>query len=116
VVYADDDDNNLLRGGIRTTNTNTKHLLVATKEIGLDVNIQKTKYLFVPGDQHTGKLYKIMWGNKSFESVEEFKYSVKIRTTTKNCIPEGIKSRLKSGSGCFHSVQNILTSVYYQKV
>ena len=28
--------------------------------------------------------------------------------TIKNCIQEGIKSRLKSGNACCHSVQNIL--------
>ena len=30
--------------------------------------------------------------------------------TNQNCIPEEIKSRLRSGNACYHSVQNLLSS------
>ena len=48
-------------------------------------------------------------GNSTFERVEEFKY---LRTilTNQNFIAEEIKSRLKSGNACYHSVQNLLSS------
>jgi len=41
--------------------------------------------------------------------VEEFKY-LGTALTDQNSIQEEIKSRLKSGNVCYHSVQNILSS------
>ena len=46
--------------------------------------------------------------NISFERVEEFKYLV-TTLTNQNSIQEEIKSRLKSGNACYHSVQNLLS-------
>jgi len=45
--------------------------------------------------------------NRSFERVEDFKY-LGTALTHQNSIQEEIKSRLKSGSACYHSVQNLL--------
>jgi hypothetical protein len=44
----------------------------------------------------------------SFERAEQFKY---LGTTlaNQNSIQEDIKSRLKSGNACYHSVQNLLS-------
>jgi len=41
--------------------------------------------------------------------VEEFKY-LRTTLTNQNSIQEEIKSRLKSGDVCYHSVQNLLSS------
>jgi len=41
--------------------------------------------------------------------VEEFKYLV-TTLTNQSSIPEEIKSRLRSGIACYHSVQNLLSS------
>ena len=46
--------------------------------------------------------------NSTFERVEEFKY-LGTTLTNQNSIPEEIKSRLRSGSACYLSVQNLLT-------
>jgi len=43
------------------------------------------------------------------ERVEEFKY-LGITLTNQNSIAEEIKSRLRSGNACYHSVQNLLSS------
>jgi len=48
----------------------TESLAVASKEIGLTVNAEKTKYIVVSRDQHAGKNYNRRKGNKSFKRVE----------------------------------------------
>ena len=47
--------------------------------------------------------------NISIERVEDFKYLGKT-ITDQNSIQEEIKSRLKLGNACYHSVQNLLSS------
>jgi len=47
--------------------------------------------------------------NSSIERVEEFKY-LGTTITDQNSIQEEIKSRLKLGNACYHSVQNVLSS------
>ena len=44
--------------------------------------------------------------NSTFERVEEFKY-LGTSLTNQNSIAEEIKSRLRSGNACYHSVQNV---------
>jgi hypothetical protein len=43
LLYAD--DVNILGGSIHTIRKNTEALLIASKEIGLEVNAEKTKYM-----------------------------------------------------------------------
>ena len=47
--------------------------------------------------------------NSTFERVEEFKY-LGTTLTNQNSVAEEIKSRLRSGNACYHSVQNLLSS------
>ena len=47
--------------------------------------------------------------NSTFERVEEFKY-LGTALTNQNSIVEEIKSRLRLGNACYHSVQNLLSS------
>jgi len=61
-------------------------------------------------DQNAGRRHSIKTDNSSFERVEEFKYLGKT-LTNQNSIQEEIKSRLKSGNACYHSVQNLLSSI-----
>ena len=46
--------------------------------------------------------------NSTFERMEEFKY-LGTTLTIQNSIREEIKSRLRSGNACYHSVQNLLS-------
>ena len=47
---------------------------MASKEIGLDVNADKTTYMVMPRDQNAGRSHNMKTDNRSFEMVEEFKY------------------------------------------
>jgi hypothetical protein len=47
-IYAD--DVNILGGSLHTTRKNTVALLIASKEIGLEVNAEKTKYMVMSRD------------------------------------------------------------------
>ena len=52
--------------------------------------------------------------NGSSKRVEEFKY-LGANLTNQNSIQEEIKSRLKLGNACYHSVQNLLSSSLLSK-
>ena len=59
---------------VHSIKKNTNTLVVASKEIGLEVNADKTKHMVMCGDQNAGRGYRMKVGNSSFERVEEFKY------------------------------------------
>jgi len=61
-------------GSLHTIKENAEVLLVATKEIGLEVNADKTKYMIMSRDQITGRSHSMKTDNSSIERVEEFKY------------------------------------------
>ena len=60
-------------------------------------------------EQNAGGSHSIKIDNSSFERVEQFKY-LGTNLTNQNSIHEKIKSVLKSGNACYHSVQNLLSS------
>jgi len=105
---------NILGGSVHTVKENAEALVVARKEIGLEVNADKTKYMVTSRDQNAGRSHSMKIVNRSFERVEEFKYLGTI-LTNQNSIQEEIKSRLKSGNVCYHSVQNLLSSSLVSK-
>jgi len=53
---------------------NAVALLVATKEIGLEVNADITKYMVMSRDRNAVRSYSVKIDNSSIERVEEFKY------------------------------------------
>jgi hypothetical protein len=63
-----------LGGSAHTVKKNAEVLVVATKEIGLEVNADKTKYMIMSRDQKEGRSYSTIIDNSSIENVEEFKY------------------------------------------
>jgi hypothetical protein len=65
-------------------------------------------------DQHTGRSHSMRIDNNSFERVEGFKY-LGTTITNQNSVQEEIKSGLKPGIACCHSVQNLLSSSLLSK-
>jgi len=60
-------------------------------------------------NENAGRIQSVRIDNSTFERVEGFKY-LETTLTNQNCIAEEIKSRLRSGNACYHSVQNLLFS------
>jgi sorting nexin-29 len=112
LVYAD--DVNILGGSVHAIKKDTEALVVASKEYGLEVNAEKTKYMFMSCDQNAGQNHNIKIDKKSFEMVEEFKY-LGTTLTNRNSIQEEIKSRLELGTACNHLVQDLLSSSMQSK-
>jgi len=71
LVYAD--DVNILGESVHTTQKNTA-LVIANKEIRLEVNADKTKYTAFTRHQKAGRSHSLNIDNSSFERVEEFRY------------------------------------------
>jgi hypothetical protein len=72
LIYAY--DVNILGGNVRTINENIEPLVIASKEIGLEVNADKTKYMVIFRDQISGRSHNMKIDSKSLEKVEEFRY------------------------------------------
>jgi hypothetical protein len=94
LAYAD--DVNIVGENIDTIQKNTKAVLDASKEVGLEVYPEKTKYMSVSRFQKAGQRQSIKIGNRSCESVAKFKY-LGTTLTDQNCIHEEIKSRQNLG-------------------
>jgi hypothetical protein len=109
-AYAD--DVNILGGSIHTLKENTEALVAATREIGLEVSADNTKYMVMSQDQSAGQNQSVRIDNSTFGRVEEFKY-LGTTSTNQNSILEEIKSSLRSGNACYHSVQNLLSSRFF---
>ena len=84
-------------------------LVAATREIGLEVSSDKTKYMVMSRDQNAGQNHSVRIDNSTFERVEDFKY-LGTTLTIQNSIREEIKSRLVSANACYQSMQNFLSS------
>jgi hypothetical protein len=70
--------------------------LDVVKELGLDVNSEKTKYMLM-SRKMAGQKHSIKRANRPFEGVARFKY-LGTTLTDQNCMHEEIKSRLNSGN------------------
>jgi hypothetical protein len=107
LAYAD--DVNLLGDNIDIIKKNTESLIDASKEVDLEINVEKTKYMLLSRHLIAGQNRDMKIANKSFENVSQFKY-LGMTVTNQNLIQEKIIRRLNSGNACYHLVQNLLSS------
>jgi hypothetical protein len=68
LAYAD--DVNLLGDNIDTVKENTESLIDANKDVGLEINVEKTKYMLLSHHLNAGQNRDI----KLFENVSQFTY------------------------------------------
>jgi hypothetical protein len=76
LVYV---DYSILGGRVPTIKKTAEALVVASKEIRLEVNADETKYMVMSQDQNAGRSHNMKIDNSSFERVGELKY---LGTTT----------------------------------
>jgi hypothetical protein len=107
LVYAD--DVNLLGDSVNTVKENSETLLKASRDIGLEINAEKTKYMIMSRHPNSEQNQNIRIANESFENVAKFKF-LGTTLTNQNDIHDEIKIRLNSGNACYYSVQNLLSS------
>jgi hypothetical protein len=72
LAYAD--DVNLLGDNIDTIQKNKETLTDVSKEVGLEINVEKTKYMLLSRHQNVGQNWDIKKANKLFGNVPQFKY------------------------------------------
>ena len=113
LVYAD--DVNMLGGSVHTVKKRAEALIVASKEIGLEINVDITKYMVMSRYQNAGLSHRMKIDNSSFESLEDFKY-LGTAITNKNSVQEEIKSRLKSGMVAIIRCRIFCLPVCYSKI
>jgi hypothetical protein len=113
LVYAD--DMNLLGDNIDTIKKDTETSIHASKEVCLEVNAEKTKYMLLSHHQNAGQNHDMKIANRSFENVLQFRY-LGTTVTNQNLIHEEIKRRLNLSNACYHSVLSLLSSRLLSKI
>jgi hypothetical protein len=89
-VLVNADDVNLLGDNIDTIKKNKQTLIDASKEVGLEVNTEKTKYMLLSRHQNAGQDQDVKLAHRCFESMVQFSY-LGTTITIQNLIQEEIR-------------------------
>ena len=96
----------MLGENLQTVRENAEIFIKARKNIGLEVNTYKTKYMITSRQQNTVQNQNIVIENVPFENMEKFKY-LGVTVTNTNDIREEIKRRINMGIACYYSLEKI---------
>ena len=107
LVYAD--YVNMLGENLQTVRENAEIFIKARKDIGLEVDSEKTKYMVTSRHQIVIQNQNVVIGNLSFENVEKLRY-LGVTVTKTNDIREELKRRINMGNACYYSLEKIVSS------
>ena len=91
-----------------------KLFIKASKDIGLEVNSEKTKYMITSRHQNIIQNQTIVIGNLSFENVQNIKCLGGTITNT-NGILEEIKCAINIGNECYYSLRKCYRPVCFPR-
>jgi hypothetical protein len=103
LVYAG--DVNLLCDNTDTKKQNAQTLIDASKEVGLKVNTEETKYKSLSHHQNALQNLDIKIGNRWFENVAQFRY-LGTTITNENLIQEEINNPELSRQSTLHKLRS----------
>jgi hypothetical protein len=106
LAYADEVI--LLGDNMDTVKKITRTLIDASKEVDLEMNIEKTKYMLLSCHRSTDQNQDRKIAKGLFENVLQVR-CLRMTLRNQNLLQKDIEKRLNSGNGCYHSVQNILS-------
>ena len=98
----------MLGESLQTVRENIEIFIKISKDIGLEVNSEKIKYMITSRQQNIVQNQNIVIENLSFEYVEKFKY-LGVTVTNTNDVREEIKLRINMGNACYYSLEKILS-------
>ena len=87
---------------------NTEIFIKASKDVGLEVNSDETKYMI------TSRQQNIVIESLSFEKVEKFKY-LGVTVTNTNHMREEIKLRINMGNACYYSLRKFYRAACFPR-
>ena len=94
---------------LQTVRENAEIFIKASKDIGLELNSEMTKYMITSRDQNLIQNQNTVIGNLSPENVEKLRY-LGVTVTNTNYMREEIKCRINMGNECYYSLEKILSS------
>ncbi|KAF0746237.1 Craniofacial development protein 2 [Aphis craccivora] len=98
VVLAYVDDIIILGSDSQEVRTGTKELIINSKNIGLQINKVKTKYIVISRRENHEENLEV--DNYKFERVHHFKY-LDVTINSKNNNHDEIKTRLTAANKCY---------------
>jgi predicted transcriptional regulator len=98
----------LFDSSINTIKENKQTFYEASRDVGLQINEEKTKYMIMSLHPKSREDHTIRIANESFQNVAKFKY-FGTKLTNKNNIHDEIEGALNWGNVYYNSIQNALS-------